>query len=151
MGLMAGPERPPVTLAMRGAAGFDVDGERKEGVDERERVGAGVGGHTGHEADAGDVGRELDHERPGGGGFAAGGEVVELLVVGAEDHAAVAGVGAGGVELVHSDAGRVVKGFDDGDAVLDRVAEDVADDGEALDRPEAGELFRDEGLHADVL
>ena len=42
--------------------------------------------------------------------FAAGDELVEEGGVGAKDHAAVGGVGAGGVELVHYDAGGVVEG-----------------------------------------
>jgi hypothetical protein len=105
MGLMAGPERPPVTLAMRGAR-VSIDGQREEGVDQRDRVGAGLLRDAGHGGDAGDVGRELHHERAGGAVRQRAVRCESEVGVGAEDHAAVAGVGAGGVELVDAMPGR---------------------------------------------
>ena len=134
-----------------GAAGLDVDGEGDEGVDEGDGVGTGVGGDAGHLADAGDVGGELDHEGAAGCSLGAGDELVEEGRVGAEDHAAVAGVGAAGVELVHSDAGGVVEGVDDFEAVFDGEAEDIGDDDDVLYVLELGELFGDEGADAHVL
>ena len=134
-----------------GAAGFDVDGEGDEGIDEGDGVGTGVGGDAGHLADAGDVGGELDHEGATGGALGAGDELVEERGVRAEDHAAMAGVGAAGVELVHGDAGGVVEGADDFKAIFDGEAEDVGDDDDVFDVLELGEFFGDEGADAHVL
>jgi len=134
-----------------GAAGFHVDGEGDEGVDERDDVGTGVGGDTGHLADAGDVGGELDHEGAMGCALGAGDELVEERGVCAEDHAAVAGVGAAGIELVHGDAGGVVEGADNFEAVFDGEAEDVGDDDDVLHALELWKLFGDEGTDAHVL
>ncbi len=71
--------------------------------------------------------------------------------VGAEDHAAVAGVGAARVELIHGDAGGVVKGLNDLEAVIDGEAEDVCDDDGAGHSLQLGKLFGDEGTDAHVL
>ncbi len=134
-----------------GAAGLDVDGEGDEGIDEGDCVGSGVGGDTGHLTYVGDVGGELDHEGTLRGSLGTGDELVEERGIGAEDHAAVAGVRAAGVELVHGDAGGVVKRADDFEAVLDGEAKDVGDDDDVFDVLELGELFGDEGPDAHVL
>ena len=60
---MAGPESPPVTLEMRGGAGFDIDGHADEGVDERERVGARVFRRPREDRYIRDIWRQFDEER----------------------------------------------------------------------------------------
>ena len=110
MGLMAGPERPPVMLAMRGRrVSTSMDRARK--VLTREMASAPAScGDVGHGGNAGDVRRELDDERATCAAcLARETSCVERVGVGAEDHAAVAGVGAGGVELVGGDAFGVVE------------------------------------------
>ena len=58
-------------------AGLDVDGQGEEGVDEGDGVGTAIFHDSRHEGDAGDVGRELDHERTPRGSLTTRDELVE--------------------------------------------------------------------------
>src|ERR1017187_10673943 len=54
-----------------------VNGHGKEGVDQADRVGTGALGDFGHVGDGGDVGGELDDERPGGSNLGTAGGSLE--------------------------------------------------------------------------
>ena len=75
------------------------------------------GGHLGHLRDRSHIGRELDDQRPLGGGPGAAHQVFERAAVGAEGHAAGVHVGAGDVELVRRNALGLVEAVDDADVV----------------------------------
>ncbi len=115
-------------VAQARLAGFRIDGHGQEGIHQADRVGAGVGGDLGHVGDGGHVGRELDDERPRGGGPGPADQVFERARIGAEGHAAGVDVGAGDVQLVGRDALGLVEPLDDPDVLAHRVAEDVDDD-----------------------
>ena len=132
-------------------ARLHVDGQGQKGVDQRDGLRARVLADLRHQADAGDVGRELHHQRTLGGVAAARGELIERVLVCAEDHASVTGVGAACVQLVDRNAGRFVEHVDHLDAVLDGIAEDVGNDHNAGDLAQPGQLLFDEGVYADVL
>ena len=61
------------------------------------------------------------------------------------------GVRARGVQLVSSNAGRVVESFDHANVVPYLIAEDVGNAGSAGVRAKRGKLFFDKGLNPDIL
>ncbi len=66
---MAGPESPPVIFDSSRTAGLRVDAHGQESIGQADSVGSGIGGNLGHLRDGGDIGRELDDQRPPRVGF----------------------------------------------------------------------------------
>jgi hypothetical protein len=130
---------------------FHIDDKREEGVDEGDGVGTGLLGGLGHGGNGGDIGRQLHNEGTLGAGFGARDQIEEQVHIGAEGDAAVAGVGAGGIEFVGGDAFRLVEAIDDGEIVVDFVAEDIDDDPAAWVSAQGRQLLREELFDADVL
>ncbi len=65
-GLIAGPDRPPVTAASLRPARLDVDRHAQQRVDHADAGGAGGDRGLGDRGDVGDVGCELGEDRHGG-------------------------------------------------------------------------------------
>ena len=108
----------PGDVAEAGAAGFNVNGERDESVDEGDGVSAGGFRAAGHAGDGCDVGREFDDERAARVMAGMSDEVRKCGLVDPEGDAAGMGVGSGDIELVGGDAFGLVEAADDRDVVL---------------------------------
>ena len=151
IGLIAGPDSPPVTLVSRGLrVSTSIDMARK--VFTRLTASAPDAAHTrAMLRDGGDVGRELHHQRALRDVLDLVHQIFERAGVGTEGHAAGMHVGAGDVQLIGGDAVGVVQALDDRFVIGHRVAEHVDDDLAGGIAAERRQFLLDELDDADVL
>jgi hypothetical protein len=150
MGLMAGPESPAVTLAMRGLR-VGVDGHGDESIDQRDGVGARFLRDAGHLCNAGHVGRKLDDQRPERDAFGASHHFLEGVRIAAELQSAFGCVGAGNVQFVGGNAFAVVENLDGSFVVIAGIAEHVGQHNDILHPLEFGQLLSEKCRGSDVL